>query len=130
MQNQLEAVDPMVLRLKVAGESNVTPEMQIRLEICLSEALTNLALHAQTPHNEATIEVVMSGGEGVLRVEIFDPEGAEPFDMREHARVLSDIDAMSESGRGLGLILACADGVDYVSVKGRMCLALTFLPRD
>lgn len=129
MPTRLDSVDPMVLTLKGQLEGILSNEALCRFDICLSEALANLVLHAKTDINEALITVNLDIAEGVVTAEIFDPEGAQAFDIRDSARDLSEVDAMAESGRGLGLILECADSVDYGMVRGRNRLFLTFVER-
>jgi serine/threonine-protein kinase RsbW len=129
MSNRIEAVDPMVLTLKSQVEGVLPDEAMWRFDICLSETLANLVLHADTDLKEEPIDVVLAVSDGVITAEIFDPKGALPFDVRQSARCLSDIDGMSEHGRGLGLIIECADGVDYGPSLDRNRLALTFMAR-
>ncbi|MEM5478010.1 ATP-binding protein [Pacificibacter sp. AS14] len=130
MQNQLQAVDPMVLTLKGHLEDQLTYETLMRFDICMSEALANLVLHAETEQKDAPIDLTFNFDGDVLTVDIFDPEGAKAFDIRKQARALSDVDVMAESGRGLGLILECADGVEYGPVQNRRCLSLKFQARN
>lgn len=129
MPSRLDSVDPMVLTLKGQLEGILSNEALCRFDICLSEALANLVLHAKTDINEALITVNLDIAEGVVTAEIFDPEGAQAFDIRDSARDLSEVDAMAESGRGLGLILECADSVDYGMVRDRNRLFLIFVER-
>ena len=129
MPSRLDAVDSMVLTLKGQLEGILSDEALCRFEICLSETLANLVLHAKTAIKEAQIELTLIIGKEVITAEIFDPEGAQAFDIRDSARDLSEVDAMAESGRGLGLILECADSVDYGLVRDRNRLSLTFLER-
>lgn len=129
MQNQLEAVDPMVLTLKGHLGDRLADETLMRFDICMSEALANLVLHAKTEQKDAPIDLMFNFDDDVLTVDIFDPEGTEAFDIRKQARALSDVDVMAESGRGLGLILECADGVEYGPVQNRRCLSLKFQAR-
>lgn len=129
MPSRLDAVDPMVLTLKGQLKGILSDEALCRFEMCLSETLANLVLHAKTAIKEAQIELTLIIGKEVITAEIFDPEGAQAFDIRDSARDLSEVDAMAESGRGLGLILECADSVDYGLVRDRNRLSLTFLER-
>lgn len=130
MENQIDAVDPMVLSLKRQVEDLLPPEALFRFEICVSEALSNLALHAKPARDGARIMVTLSRlSPNGVQIEIYDPEGADAFDPRNHATALSEVDEMAEGGRGLGLILNCADVVTYGdrALRNRLCLA--FRPR-
>lgn len=129
MPRQLEAVDAMVLTLKGRLEGILTDDALFRFDLCLSETLANLVLHAKTAVSAAQIDVRLNIENGTVVAEIFDPEGAQAFDIRNSAQNLSEIDVMAESGRGLGLILACADAVDYGAVNHRNRLSLTFVER-
>ena len=129
MANRLDAVDPMVLSLKQHVQGHLGDEAQFRFDICLSEALTNLVLHAQTPKPDAMIEIIVRIGSDETAVSVFDPEGAAPFDLREQAQSLAEVDVLAEGGRGLGLILECADHVDYGAMDQRNRLSLSFRAR-
>lgn len=126
MPNRLEAVDPMVLKLKGHLETVLSDETLFRFDICLSETLANLVLHAKPAKPGSQIDVTLDISNGSVTAEIYDPEGAAAFDIRDVAKDLDDVDVMAEGGRGLGLILECADKVDYGAVNNRYRLSLTF----
>lgn len=126
MQNRPEAVDPLVLTIMEQAASVLSPAAAFRCQTSVSEALYNLVLHAETSDKSAPIDIEVAINGAGLTIEIFDPVGAKPFDIREQATVLSDIDPMAESGRGLGLILECADRVDYGLANDRNRLSLSF----
>lgn len=113
MPHQLDAVDPMVLRLRDIVVPMLADATRFRFELCVTEALSNLARHAAPAARDATLRIVLHAKAGEAAIEIFDPAGAAPFDLSDHATALSQVDAMAESGRGLALILDCADGVAY-----------------
>jgi len=127
MQNDLGDVDRMVVALKTAVDGTLDSAAMFKFEICTSEALTNIVKHAAPIAKNASILVQLSEAESTLDVMIFDPAGAAPFDLRDHARDLDTVDPLAESGRGLGLIMQCADAVDYGSHDGRTRLILTFM---
>lgn len=130
MPNRLDAIDPMVLSLKRQVEGLLPDEAVFRFDICLCESLTNLVEHATPVIDGAIINVILTLLDTKIEVEIFDPEGAAAFDLRDHGTALSDVDAMAEGGRGLGLILECADRVTYGSIDGRNRLCLCFWGRE
>lgn len=127
MANRLDAVDPMVLTMKGQLATVLSDETLFRFDICLSETLANLVLHAKTAIPGSQVDVTLDIAIGRVTAEIFDPEGAAAFDIRDAARDLDDVDVMAEGGRGLGLILQCADVVDYGPVNNRYRLSLTFV---
>lgn len=126
MSNDLGAVDPMVVALCQHVEWRLDAIAQSRFGICLSEALTNLVLHAETTDKDAPIQICLTNDHDEVVVELFDPEGAPAFDVREHGHALSQVDALAESGRGLGLIMECADRVDYGPVARKNRLLVGF----
>lgn len=128
--NRLDAVDPLALELEVAVAECVNAEVAFRFAVCVSEALTNLVKHAQPSNPDATICVYLMVSEDTVVIEIFDPDGVAPFDLRDHAKDLDEVEALAESGRGLGLIIACADAVDYGMVDAGMRLRLSFWPHS
>jgi serine/threonine-protein kinase RsbW len=130
MENGLEGVSPMVLRLKAEAEGSLELEALVRFEICMTEALSNLTMHADTRDRTTPIDIALAKSGASVGVEIFDPVGTKPFDLKDHAVALSDVELTAESGRGLGLILECADSVTYGPSHGRNRLALTFQKRE
>lgn len=126
MLNEISEVDPMVLVLRAEVEPVLADDTRFRFEICITEVLANLVNHAQTKISDAAIKISLSTEPGHASVEIFDPIGAKPFDIREYATDLSQVDAMAEGGRGLGLIMECADEVKYSRSGDRNSLQLEF----
>lgn len=126
MQKTLEDVDPMVMSLRAAVGMVLKGDDVLRCEISVAEALTNIVMHAAPKCADAYIDVIVTEIPQAVVVEIFDPAGAEAFDPRDHVTVFHTVDPMAESGRGLGLILKCADVVRYGPVDGRNRLSLAF----
>ena len=126
LDHNLESIDPMVQLLVAAAENSLPLDALGRFGISISEALTNLVLHAENCVPNARIQVTLRETERAVFLEVFDPEGADPFDLRKYATDLSEIDVMAEGGRGLGLIMACADHVAYGRVGDKYRLQLMF----
>lgn len=126
MANSLEAVDPMVLTLKAAVIGELDKTAVQRFEICVIEALTNAVKHGWVGKQREEIELSLHLKPNDAVVDILDPIDAPAFDLRDHATDLDNIDIFSENGRGLGLILQCADYVDYHEIDGRNRLTLGF----
>lgn len=129
MPNLLDDVDPMVMALAAKVDDVLPMEARFRLELSVSEALTNLVVHAKTDTPDAVINIHLKLGRESASLEIFDPTDAQPFDIRAHAPDLSKIDPGAEDGRGLALIMECADAVDYGPSAGKNRLKLTFMAR-
>lgn len=126
MANSLDAVDPMVLTLKAAVSGELDRSAIMRFEICIIEVLTNAVEHAWFGEKREPIELFVHIGTNEVIIDVLDPIGAPPFDLREHATKIDQVDSMSESGRGLGLILECANSIKYHEFEGRRRLSLGF----
>lgn len=126
MSGTLEDVDRLVLSLKADVCAQAGALVAARFEICTAEALANIVKHATPISGAGGIDVDLTLGPDAVTIEIFDPQGATPFDLRDHAPSLNDVDPLAESGRGLGLIMQCADAVEYGPADGRNKLTLTF----
>ncbi len=128
MPRRIDDVDSTVLALTSEVEGSLTGEAKFRFEITVSEALTNLVIHAET--EDPVIEIRLTVGPKRVDVEIFDPSGADPFDIKANAQDLSQVELLAEGGRGLGLIVECADEVAYGQHADRYRLSLTFIARE
>ncbi|MEP1586203.1 MAG: ATP-binding protein [Tateyamaria sp.] len=126
MKNTLEDVDPMVMSLKDCVCGALEPSVAFRFEVCASETLKNIVKHAKPVTLDGQIDVTLTETKDTLLMTVFDPVGAAYFDLRDHAPDLETVDPLAESGRGLGLIMHCADTVDYGMSKGRNRLVLSF----
>ncbi|MGO4906912.1 ATP-binding protein [Pseudorhodobacter sp. W20_MBD10_FR17] len=129
MPKLLDDVDPMVMALASKVDDILPMEARFRFEVSVSEALTNLVIHANTDAKDPIIDIRLTLGDTTVTLEAFDPSGAAPFDIRAHAPDLSQINPSVENGRGLGLIMECADSVDYGPVAHKNRLKLTFTAR-
>jgi len=124
MTNGVDAIDPMVMTLRGHVAPALSDNARFRFELCVTEALANIVTHATA--TTAPIKINLRIEAGHARIDIFDPEGADPFDLRAHANDLSQVDAMAESGRGLGLIMECSDKVTYGPTDTQNALTLEF----
>lgn len=120
----------MVSSLKAEVQGILETEGLMRFEICIVEALSNLTIHADTRDRTAPIEIGLNIEQTAVVVDIFDPVGTKPFDLKDHAVALSEIELTAENGRGLGLILECADNVTYGPTNDRNRLSLRFVRRQ
>ena len=125
MQNKLQDIDPTVLSVMAAVEGRLGSDTRFNVEVCITEALTNLVLHA-CGGKSSPIRINLMLTHDRLCIEVFDPKGATPFDLRDFGPRLSQVDVLAESGRGLSLIKDCADTLEYGPVDGHHRLAMTF----
>ena len=126
LDHNLKGIDPMVQKLTDKAGRYLPTDGRSRFRISATEALTNLVLHARNCTPDAVIKVILQVNEPQVDLEIYDPEGADPFDVPKNATHLDTIDAMAEGGRGLGLIMACSDAVKYGATNAGNRLKLSF----
>lgn len=126
MENCIDKIDAMILEIKPWVADILAENTKIRFEIAISEVLSNLVLHAHNCTQDGGIDIRLDIALDKVKIDIFDPEGASPFDLRTHVKKLSQVNPMAESGRGLGLIMECADDLNYGISAGRNRLRLYF----
>lgn len=124
---RLDAVDDLVVTLKAGAEAALPDDRLMAMEIALTEALTNTVRHGCAELPGATITVTLAIDPEAVSVLIEDDGRPAPAGLFDAGPALDDIDLMAESGRGIALILACSDGVDYRHEAGRNRLSLRFL---
>ena len=90
---------------RVASECHLTAPARFELKVAATEALTNALKDASS---EDAVEVAITGSEGVVDVEVVDRGRFEP-----RIREESPVDA--EGGRGIPLMLALVDEVEFAS---------------
>jgi anti-sigma regulatory factor (Ser/Thr protein kinase) len=83
-------------------------DARFELKVAATEALTNAIKGAPPEH---AVEVAIAGDETAVEVEVTDRGAFEPS-----CRSDSELDA--ESGRGIPLMLALVDEVQFASVNG------------
>jgi anti-sigma regulatory factor (Ser/Thr protein kinase) len=88
------------LVLANVAEWGAGPEAARDIEVCVSELLTNAAVHSLGP---ARLEVAVH--EGAVRVVVGDTSSKFPRDLGEHAQ------ALEEHGKGLHIVRALASEV-------------------
>lgn len=126
---RLAAIDTTMGELGAFLEDDLAPETAIRMEIAVAEALTNIVLHGRLAH-DAGIDILARATPGAAEIEIRDPGPPVPLRLFEEAADLDRIDPLAESGRGIALIKAMSDGLDYRIAQGANRLMLRFAARD
>jgi anti-sigma regulatory factor (Ser/Thr protein kinase) len=92
----------------VARASNLPAEAVFDLKLAATEALTNAVRGAPEGH---AVDVAIEGGDRAVAVELVDRGRFRP--------AFADQSAVeAESGRGIPLMLALADEVEFSSLKG------------
>lgn len=127
MQNRLDAVDQMVVLIEASVNTDLQDIGLMGFSICVSEALTNLVQHSNSTDKSVPIDILISKNDELIHVEIFDPIGAKYFNPLENVTTLENVDAMSEGGRGIGMLLEFSDEIEYGPVNAKNRLKLTFL---
>ncbi|SPF81834.1 hypothetical protein PRI8871_03659 [Pseudoprimorskyibacter insulae] len=123
----MEAVDNMVVSLARDAMLQLDAGTAMRFELANAEVLTNIVKHALRGGDEnAVVDIVVTSSERGVVFEAYDPEGVLPFDPRDNQIDLNKVDFNSESGRGIGILLECADEIDYGEVNGRNRLSNCF----
>jgi serine/threonine-protein kinase RsbW len=106
---------------KVARRCGMPREETFDLKLAATEALTN-ALKG-TPDGHA-VDVILAGGDETLEIEVADRSAFRPS-------VQSDASAAAEGGRGIPLMLALVDEVEFASTgDGTRVRVRKRVPRD
>lgn len=127
MAAKIDDVDPMVLRLKAIAETVLDPNRVIAFEIAISEALTNVVRHAMAGQENGRVAIDLQTMDGRLLVSVSDTGTSAPSGFLSSVAGPDEVDQFAESGRGVGLMLACADSVEYASEDGINRLSMHFL---
>jgi serine/threonine-protein kinase RsbW len=127
----------LVRRVMAAARADIplTPDAQLKLEICVVEGVGNAIRHAYGLRGDGVVEVVLRLGAAQLVVEITDrgrpmspenrrrltdgPDPAAPDDL--------PVGEIPEGGMGFPILRAVLDGLEYTSDDGRNTLRLTKL---
>ena len=122
---RLQAVDAAMEKVCAFVGDALPPPDLVRLEIAVTEALNNLVLHGALPPGAGIGLTVRKAAPGVS-VEIRDPGRPVPAGLFAAAPDPARIDPLAEGGRGIALIVALSDALDYDSRDGVNRLVLRF----
>jgi|GEM_PF-1150155 len=122
---KLEEIDGLARRLADLAGACLPPEKLIGLEIAVVEALNNVVLHGYG-QGDGTISAAITVQDAGVTVEIGDSGRQVPAGIFEAAGSIAGMDPLMESGRGIGLIVALSDRLDYASGPGGNRLTLGF----
>lgn len=122
----LAEVDALAPRLTAQAEPFLPGDRLPAFEIAVVEALTNVIRHGGLRSGQ-TIGVALHRTPDGIEATITDEGPALPDDLFIRPRPEDDdSDPLAESGRGIGLILMCADGVTVTREGGCNRLVLRF----
>jgi len=98
-------------------------ELAYHLNTVLTEAITNVIVHANEGDPSRTVHLTIEVGENRLYIRVYD-EG-HGFDAASLALPpLPSPDALSERGRGIFIIRALMDSVTYRRINGKHVLEM------
>lgn len=102
-----------------------------QIEVCVMEAANNCVVHAYKNESGHTVEVTVSRRDSDFRFEVWDqgrPMKAGTL-QRDRAHLLEldpqEVSGAPESGRGLAIIKAIMDSIEYTTLEGRNRLSMT-----
>ena len=89
---------------RVADEWQLGAEDRFDLKLAATEAVTNALRDA---HEDHVVDVTLAADGSSVRIEVADPDAFSP------ARATSSSGAEAEGGRGIPLMIALADEVEF-----------------
>ena len=90
---------------RLANEAGLTDEARFDLQLAVSEAVANALRHGS--HEQAHVDVVLGLRDGLIEIEVQDRGRFQPHAGFE-----------AESGRGLPLMVALLDEVEFAAGEG------------
>ena len=115
LRNEPEATSKLRRALdRVTRASSLGADATFDLKLAATEALTNAVKGAPEDH---VVDVAIEGGDRAVDVEVTDSGSFRPAFGIETA-------LEAESGRGIPLMLALVDEVEFASVRGRVRVRL------
>ena len=108
----------------VASQLSLTERAKFRLEMVLTEAVTNVIQHGSEGAGDREIRLVLEQAGDDVRMEVRD--GGRPFDPLEQPRVVfpRTLDEASQGGLGIHLIRSYSDECSYRHEGGENVLTL------
>ncbi len=106
--------EAMLERLQAILEDNlVSPSDRRKFMLAVSEAFNNALIHGNELNPKKTIRVQLCINEDALSADIID-QGQEGLKKIQSPR---ETDLLSEGGRGVGLMMYCADNVEFEQIE-------------
>ena len=106
------------LERKLSGRGLTSDEV-FAIELCLEEAITNVALHSAQGRDDVTVEIELDFADGSAVMTVSD--NGRPFDPLsvESKRPCCSLEEAEVGGRGIQLIRAFAQELRYARRGGR-----------
>lgn len=109
----------------VCAETSLSPQQCRRVELCVVEAVNNCIRHAYRGRPGQEIAVTARLFADRLVIEVRDTGEPMPARALEAARSAGEPEPLAEGGRGVAIIKAVMDEVEYRSDAGVNTLTLT-----
>ncbi|MDO6670005.1 ATP-binding protein [Paracoccus sp. 1_MG-2023] len=119
-------IDHVLPKLRLALSPLLDADRLDCVEIVLAEALTNAVKHAQSSGTPEAIHLTAGREADHVWVEIVDAGNRSPGDLYDDLAAPDELDPMQVDGRGLSLIAALADHVEFEPAEGSNRLRLRF----
>ncbi|MDB6454757.1 ATP-binding protein [Falsirhodobacter sp. 20TX0035] len=121
----LAEVDAIAPQLTAQAQAVLPEDRLPAFEIAVVEALTNVIRHGGLAPGQ-TVSIALHRTPAGIEAAITDEGPALPPDLFAPRPEEEEPDPFAESGRGIGLILMCTDGVTATREGGRNRLVLRF----
>lgn len=106
----------------LAAEFGLSDDDTFRLDLCLSELVTNIASYGTVDGSPPTIEIEFTPDADAVRVRLSDDGIAfDPLQM-EHREPVADLADATPGGHGIHLVREFSDAVRYERAGGRNVL--------
>ena len=131
VERDLKAVAPAAMAVHSFATKFMSPSCAAAVELALVEALTNAIKHGSINGRETgQITVTAQPRKDTLVIEVIDTVPVVPEGLLEQAGVqrpdadIIDVNSLSESGRGLSIIVLSMDEVSLRTANDRYILSM------
>lgn len=111
---------------RLSEEFGLTPEDLYRIELCLTELITNIVSYAETQFSHMPIEVHAAIEKQRIKLTLIDP--AQEFDplSAPPPPTAKTIEELQVGGQGINLVREFSDAARYLRIDGKNQLELLF----
>jgi len=115
--------------VEVARQLGCSPDKCSDVDLCLTEAVSNVIQHGYEDDAPHVIEIEITREPGALAIRIEDD--ARPFDpLQAPGTVATSLDEARPGGRGIALMRSAADSASYERRDARNRLTVRFVIRE